>query len=256
RREALRLKVDVPTARLCGAALDQLEQAVARADVPAAVGLDDDGRAPAADAGVDDAEKRGPRRKPFGIGRQQVGRCLGIAGRRIGEEVDRRYARRDAMQHRLHLTRIGTVQAEIREQHDHLLARLRPAPRNDQPEFLRRPRGAQRARRAVKNSSGDAGRYSRSFGLSASLASPPCGEWKAYRVTAAIARNSNFKIMGPVRSRSGTSEWLPFLNTYRTMCLAPQGSFRRLLEEMCAHRRPEADGMRASGWSGSCLVIA
>src|SRR5262252_7166977 len=57
----------------------------------------------------------------------------------------------------------------------------------------------------------------------------------------------NFKIMGPVRSRSGTSEWLPFLNTYRTMCLAPQGSFRRLLEEMCAHRRPEADGMRASG---------
>src|SRR6266446_8474988 len=51
-------------------------------------------------------------------------------------------------------------------------------------------RGVQRARRAVKNSSGDAGRYSRSFGLSASLASPPCGEWKAYRVTAAIARNS------------------------------------------------------------------
>jgi hypothetical protein len=51
-------------------------------------------------------------------------------------------------------------------------------------------RGAQHARGAVKNSSGDAGRYSRSFGLSASLASPPCGEWKAYRVTAAIARNS------------------------------------------------------------------
>src|SRR5262249_13614712 len=64
---------------------------------------------------------------------------------------------------------IGTVQAEIREQHDHLLARVRPAPRNDQPEFSRRPRGAQRARRAVKNVSGDAGRYSRSFGLSASL---------------------------------------------------------------------------------------
>src|SRR5215813_3946595 len=63
-------------------------------------------------------------------------------------------------------------------------------PRNDQPEFSRRRRGAQRARRAVKNASGDAGRYSRSFGLSASLASPPCGEWKAYRVTAAIARNS------------------------------------------------------------------
>src|SRR6516225_8825505 len=131
------------------------------------------------------------------------------------------------MQHRLHLTRIGTLQSEIREQHDHVLARVRPTPlhdrafaaaqatkrsaglsettpltssfrpsrdsgesRNDQSEFSRRPRGAQRARRAVKNASGDAGRYSRSFGLSASLASPPCGEWKAYRVTAAIARNS------------------------------------------------------------------
>src|SRR5262245_64659605 len=94
------------------------------------------------------------------------------------------------MQHRLHLTRIGTVQAKIREQRDHVLARVRPASRNDQAEFSRRPRGAQRARRAVKNASGDAGRYSRSFGLSASLASPPCGEWKAYRVTAAIARNS------------------------------------------------------------------
>ena len=28
-------------------------------------------------------------------------------------------------------------------------------------------------------STGDAGRYSRSFGLSASVASPPCGEWKS-----------------------------------------------------------------------------
>jgi hypothetical protein len=45
------------------------------------------------------------------------------------------------------------------------------------------------ARRRAERS-GDAGRYSRSFGLSASVASPPCGEWKAYRVTAAIARNS------------------------------------------------------------------
>ena len=26
--------------------------------------------------------------------------------------------------------------------------------------------------------------------------------------------------------------WLPFLNTYRTMCLAPQPEFRRLLEKM------------------------
>jgi hypothetical protein len=43
-------------------------------------------------------------------------------------------------------------------------------------------------RAAPPRLTGDAGRYSRSFGLSASIASPPCGEWKAYRVTAAIAR--------------------------------------------------------------------
>src|SRR5262245_47023410 len=57
-------------------------------------------------------------------------------------------------------------------------------------EFVDRSRGA------VKKGSGDAGRYSRSFGLSASIASPPCGEWKAYRVTAAIARNSNGLSLG------------------------------------------------------------
>ena len=26
--------------------------------------------------------------------------------------------------------------------------------------------------------------------------------------------------------------WLPFLDTYRTMCLAPQDNFRRVLEEV------------------------
>jgi len=45
---------------------------------------------------------------------------------------------------------------------------------------------------------GDAGRYSRSFGLSASLASPPCGEWQAYCVTAAIARTRDIVMRGLV----------------------------------------------------------
>src|SRR5262245_64256412 len=44
RGQALRLKVDVPAARLCGAALNQLEQAVARAGVREAVGLETNGR--------------------------------------------------------------------------------------------------------------------------------------------------------------------------------------------------------------------
>src|SRR5215470_13993980 len=58
---------------------------------------------------------------------------------------------------------------------------------------------------------GDAGRYSRSFGLSASLASPPCGEWKAYRVTAAIARNSIESRLSP-----------PMLAVHQTIA-CPQG---------------------------------
>lgn len=27
-------------------------------------------------------------------------------------------------------------------------------------------------------------------------------------------------------------DWLPFLNAYRTMCLAPEPDFRRVLEEI------------------------
>src|SRR5260370_27885299 len=69
-REALRPPVDVPVARLSGTALDQLKQAVAGADVPPVVGLENNGRARPADAGIDDAEKSGARRKPFGISRQ------------------------------------------------------------------------------------------------------------------------------------------------------------------------------------------
>ena len=32
--------------------------------------------------------------------------------------------------------------------------------------------------------------------------------------------------------RSSVRDWLPFLNTYRTMCLAPKPEFRRVLEEI------------------------
>jgi hypothetical protein len=69
RREALGLPIDVPTPRGYGAALNQLEQAVARSDVPAAVGLDNNGRTCPTDARIDNAEKHISRRKPLGIGR-------------------------------------------------------------------------------------------------------------------------------------------------------------------------------------------
>src|SRR5215831_3231382 len=129
RREALRLPIDVPAHRLCGTTLDELEDAVARADVPAVIGVENDGGPRAADTGIDDAEEYGAWRKPRRIGRQQIGGRLGVAGRRVGEEIDRGYARRHLVQHGLHLTRIGAVQAEIREQNNHcqLLRQVRPA---------------------------------------------------------------------------------------------------------------------------------
>jgi hypothetical protein len=35
-------------------------------------------------------------------------------------------------------------------------------------------------------------------------------------------------------SRKNRCAWLPFLDTYRTMCLAPQPDFRRVLEDVRA----------------------
>ena len=119
RGQALRLKIDVPAACLCCAPRDQLEQAVARAHVPVTVRLDNEGRTRPTDAGVDDAEKRRARRKPLRIGRQQIGGRLGIAGRRVGEEIDDGNARRHLMQYRLHLSGIGALQPEVGEQYDH-----------------------------------------------------------------------------------------------------------------------------------------
>jgi hypothetical protein len=54
------------------------------------------------------------------------------ADRRIGKEIDDRYGWRRLVQRRLHLTGIGAVQAEIREQHNHVISSpvaypLRPA---------------------------------------------------------------------------------------------------------------------------------
>ena len=88
RRETLRRPCDLPVPHRFGAAGNELEEAIAGTDVPARVGLDDDGGAPPADTGIDNAEKNGPDRKPDGIGREQVGRGLGVAGRRVSEEVD------------------------------------------------------------------------------------------------------------------------------------------------------------------------
>ena len=55
---------------------------------------------------------------------------------------------------------------------------------------------------AQTKETGDAGRYSRSFGLSASVCIAALdGEWKAYCVTAAIARNS--KQEGKIKKAQG-----------------------------------------------------
>jgi len=123
-RQALRLPVDVPAARGCGTALNQFEQAVAGADIPAAVGFENNGRPGSADPGIDNAEKYSSRRESPGIGCYQVGRRLGVADRRISEEVDDGYGWCQLVQHRFHLTRIGSLQTEIRKRHNHFVMLL------------------------------------------------------------------------------------------------------------------------------------
>ena len=84
-REALWLPLNGPAARRPGPALDQLEEAVPRVDVPPAVSFENNGRSRLADAGINDTQEDGSGREPSGIGRQQVGCCFGIADWGIGE---------------------------------------------------------------------------------------------------------------------------------------------------------------------------
>ena len=121
--EELRPPLDFEGAGLLRATPDDLEQAVARADIPAAVGFDHEHRTLSADAGIDDAQEHGSLGKPRGMGGQKIGRRPGIAGRRVGEQVDDGDALRQIVQHRLHLARIGPVQPEIREKRNHGLVR-------------------------------------------------------------------------------------------------------------------------------------
>ena len=36
----------------------------------------------------------------------------------------------------------------------------------------------------------------------------------------------------PRRLHDDARDWLPFMDTYRTMCMAPEPAFKRLLEEV------------------------
>src|SRR5271166_2082400 len=101
RRQALRPPVDLEGAGPLRATPDELEQAVAGADMLPAVGFDYESRPRSADAGIDDAEKDGWLGKPRGKGRQQICRRLRVAGRRVGEQVDDGLARRQVVQNRL-----------------------------------------------------------------------------------------------------------------------------------------------------------
>ena len=50
---------------------------------------------------------------------------------------------------------------------------------------------------------------------------------------ARVARGARRSILSSSSTGRGVGhlDWLPFLDTYRTMCLAPEPEFRRLLEE-------------------------
>src|SRR5688500_16238515 len=63
-RKTLRRPCDLPVPHRFGAAGNELEEAIAGTDVPARVGFDDDGGAPPANTGIDNAEKDGADRNP------------------------------------------------------------------------------------------------------------------------------------------------------------------------------------------------
>src|SRR5262245_16073164 len=113
------LPVNVKALRVSCAPLHELEQAVAGTNVPAAMGRNNDGRPRPANTGINDAKKDGLRRKPRGISCQKISRCFWIADRGVCEQIDNGYAWRHLGEHCFHLTRIGTVQPEVCEEHNH-----------------------------------------------------------------------------------------------------------------------------------------
>jgi hypothetical protein len=51
----------------------------------------------------------------------------------------------------------------------------------------------------------------------------------------AETRTAAARLEADKTAKSAKNEiWLPFLDTYRTMCLAPQPDFRRILEDVLA----------------------
>ena len=47
-----------------------------------------------------------------------------------------------------------------------------------------------------------------------------------------VNANQIFKREGIGLDRSTLADWVPFVNTYRTMCLAPKPEIRRVLEDV------------------------
>jgi hypothetical protein len=50
-------------------------------------------------------------------------------------------------------------------------------------------------------------------------------------LAANLRKYRRFAVSGTSLERDGDG-WLPFLNTYRTMCVAPEPDFRHLLDEI------------------------
>src|SRR5262245_43168446 len=149
RGEVVWLPGDLPCLGGVRTAHDNLEQAVARTDEPAVIGLDSDRRPIAADARIDDAEKYGVGGEPQQIGCQQIRRRLRILHGRISEEIDDRHARRPLQQHGFDLPGVGPSETEIAKEDDHRprlaslitrMAALRPgAPETAPPGWAPEP---------------------------------------------------------------------------------------------------------------------
>jgi len=55
-----------------------------------------------------------------------------------------------------------------------------------------------------------------------------------FDMLAETAANSNRLESGATFKAAKTEIWLPFLNTYRTMCRAPEPDFRQILKDVRA----------------------
>ena len=111
-----------PLGSLIAAPCQQREQALVRADEPAAAGLHRHARPVTADTRIHHAQEYRTRREAFDERGQQLGGRADIERRQIGKQGHHRHAGRLPVEHGLDLARVRAGKAKISEEDDHDVA--------------------------------------------------------------------------------------------------------------------------------------